>query len=311
MRELDGSHGHLRHLDRISFLLAYMLETLNSSSFRATDSSVKTIMSIPTALNDTKIGCVNSHFGYKTFFPYSNLATPAPPKRTFDFIVKIGVVGMHRSGKSSIIQRLLHDKFDKGSVKRTVSIDFHAHRIILEDGRICVVHLLDMGEKRFFDHAKRYLSRCHGFFIVLDLLADGQIEETRHWVRLLKSTDAPGSTNIDLVGNKSDQDSSRWKFDLAALDAVASEQGLVGNCWLVSAKSGRGVATIVRSMADRVVNVSSTGEFLTRSRFYKVADEYLVSSEDPMFGNEEEEYRRIIQYPLDLELPKGRRCLLM
>lgn len=117
------------------------------------------------------------------------------------------IIGCSGVGKTSILRRLIENKFNKGG-QSTVGIEYHT-KIVNVNGRAVKMMIWDTaGQERFYTIAKAYFRMAHGVILVFDITDRKSFEKLPNWLRDAKAEADPNCTAI-LVGNKSDLQESR------------------------------------------------------------------------------------------------------
>ncbi|KAF0694259.1 Aste57867_14854 [Aphanomyces stellatus] len=177
---------------------------------------------------------------------------------------KVLVVGMAKSGKTSLIRRLVHNTFSD-EYKTTVGADYFEKTVPIDARTHACVQIWDIaGQDRFAKLTRRYFSNADGAIIVCDITSEYTIHAVMDWKRELDAwcgfehpTDANKLLPVILVANKCD-----LLVDIAtALESGITMQKMVTETgideWFrVSAKSGEKVdaamTTLVQIMNKRL-----------------------------------------------------------
>lgn len=147
---------------------------------------------------------MNSH--QKTIF-YLNLLCSvlffksAEGKAT-EYFMKMLIIGDSRVGKSSILNRYIHDEFDP-SKECTIGIDFAVVRKTVDQKEI-KLHIWDTaGSERFLAITRSYLRGSKAIMLSYDISDASTFNNLPKWLNIIRR-DAEYDVNILLVGNKSD-----------------------------------------------------------------------------------------------------------
>jgi small GTP-binding protein len=115
---------------------------------------------------------------------------------------KFIVIGARGSGKTSIVRRLVDNKFVKTS-QSTVGIEYFTH-IATVAGRTVKMMIWDTaGQERFYTVAKAYFRNALGVVLVFDICDRKSFEQLPRWLRDARM-EADAHCTVYLVGNKSD-----------------------------------------------------------------------------------------------------------
>lgn len=153
-------------------------------------------------------------FDYKHLTP----AIPAKPKEILDYYfsqntadarplneVKMMLVGRGGAGKTSLVERLMRDTFNKGQ-ESTTGIALQDWRLPCPDGDDVTVHVWDFAGQ-VIAHATHqfFLSARSVYVLVLTAREDSQREDAEYWLRLIRAFGSEdGATSKVLVAlNKS------------------------------------------------------------------------------------------------------------
>ena len=155
---------------------------------------------------------------------------------TYDFLMKLLIVGDSGVGKSCLLLRFADDSFTPSFIA-TIGIDFKIRTIELEGRRVKLQIWDTAGQERFRTITTAYYRGAMGILIVYDVTDEKSFENVRGWLESVKEHASEG-VQLILVGNKADDENSR---------VVSKERGesLAKECGMpfleASAKSGEGV----------------------------------------------------------------------
>jgi len=94
---------------------------------------------------------------------------------------KIVFIGNIATGKTSIIQRYVNNRFSN-SYKSTIGVDFALKRIKNDNGSMLNVQLWDLaGQERFANLTSVYYKGSHGAIVVHDVTKQKDLESIRSW----------------------------------------------------------------------------------------------------------------------------------
>lgn len=117
------------------------------------------------------------------------------------------IIGSSGSGKTSILRRLVENKFAR-TIPSTVGIEYYSH-VIQVDGRQIKLMLWDTaGQERYYTIAKAYFRAALGVVLVYDISSRTSFDELTRWLRDSRAEADPNCVVI-LVGNKEDLASER------------------------------------------------------------------------------------------------------
>jgi len=152
--------------------------------------------------------------------PQSNQAVSVSKSK---FLFKVLLLGDSGVGKSSILMRYIDGCFNGGYLA-TIEIDFKVKTLECE-GQAVKLQVWDTaGQEKFRTITKAYYRGCNGIFVIYDVTNSSSFANVENWVREARQQ-ASKETRIILLGNKSDDESSRKvSYDIGY--QVASSLGL-------------------------------------------------------------------------------------
>ena len=147
---------------------------------------------------------------------------------------KIVVVGDVGVGKTSIIQRYVHNNFTS-NYKSTIGVDFALKVVRLNDGSDARLQLWDIaGQERYGNMTRVYYREAVGALLVFDLSRKITFDALPKWKNDLdeKITLPDGDPiPVMLLGNKSDLDRECPLLTDDDFDDYCSEHGYEGWDW--------------------------------------------------------------------------------
>lgn len=128
-------------------------------------------------------------------------------EETYDFIFKTVIVGDSGVGKTGIVNRFLHNKFDSDT-KSTVGVEFGTKKITI-DGKNLKAQIWDTaGQERYRSITNAYYKGAKGALVVYDITSRSSFDNVDRWISEIKSS-ADIAIYLVLVGNKSDLNENR------------------------------------------------------------------------------------------------------
>jgi len=115
---------------------------------------------------------------------------------------KFIVIGCSGAGKTSILRRLVDNKFTKGT-QSTVGIEYFTYVTTIEGKSVKMMIWDTAGQERFYTIAKAYFRSALGVILVFDITDRKSFDQLPRWLRDARMEADPNCTVI-LVGNKSD-----------------------------------------------------------------------------------------------------------
>ncbi len=164
---------------------------------------------------------------------------------------KICLLGSYGVGKTSLIRRFVHNKFEEQYLstigvhvsKKTVNIsnkkdDFEVELLIWDIANI----------KKFDLVVKKYLKGAHGAIIVVDISRPNTFEQILDFIAQFKELNK--NSSITIVGNKIDL----IERDISEIKEISKyEKELKKTIFLTSAKTGENVEKLFVNMAEQLI----------------------------------------------------------
>ena len=196
--------------------------------------------------------------------PQIDKKEPAEPMITHKF--KILLVGNFGSGKTSIINRFIDNKFSEDDLQP--SSQSNPEKLIqktktlnIDSTTIAVLSITDTaGEERHAKLVKNYYTDAHGALIVFDLNDQESFAEVEKWNDEL-GKNCPKDLVTMLVGNKSDITERKVKVQ----DVNTIAQKLSYESYEVSAKTGNNIALVFEKLTNKIIaRMNEPGDKVTR-----------------------------------------------
>ena len=126
-----------------------------------------------------------------------------------DTEIKLMFVGETDTGKTSIFNRLVENKFTE-KISASIGVDFKD--IPFKYGKKKYsLHLFDAaGQERFRSVIDNFYKMVQGFFIVFDLTNENSLNEVTNWVDTIQNNCKDKDPKIILLGNKKDLKKKEW-----------------------------------------------------------------------------------------------------
>ena len=125
----------------------------------------------------------------------------------YDFLFKLIIVGDSNVGKTNIMSKYIHNKFNYTS-KATIGVEFGTKIVTIDNKKIKAQIWDTAGQERYKSITSAYYKGAKGALIVYDITNKSTFESVDKWVQDLNSY---GDKNLTLllVGNKSDLEDKR------------------------------------------------------------------------------------------------------
>ena len=151
-----------------------------------------------------------------------NIKRNLPESNTYDRSIKVIILGDSYVGKSSIINRLINNKFT--DLPNTLSIEYHTYIISVNDF-ILRMQLWDTaGQEKFNSLISNYYKGTEVAIFVYSIDKEDSFKNVQRWFNNLKDN-TEKSENI-LLGNKKDiidEDESQRKVDTEIAEKFAND----------------------------------------------------------------------------------------
>jgi len=182
----------------------------------------------------------------------------AAKSNTYDYLIKLLLIGDSGVGKSCLLLRFADDTFTPSFIS-TIGIDFKIRTIELDGKRIKLQIWDTAGQERFRTITTAYYRGAMGILLVYDVTDDQSFSNIRNWVRSIEQH-ATDNVNKILIGNKSDLAEKRV-VDTPKGQALADEYGI--KFFETSAKSASNVEeafySIARDIKKRLIDTQQPG----------------------------------------------------
>lgn len=145
-----------------------------------------------------------------------------PPRFSYDYLMKLIIIGDSGVGKTCLLTRFADDKFTPSHIS-TIGIDFVIKMMKVEDITVKLQIWDTAGQDRFRTITQSYYKNAMGVILVYDCTNENTFNNVRNWMKQLETHANPDVIRV-LVGNKSD--SSNIKVNAASGQALADEFGI-------------------------------------------------------------------------------------
>ena len=164
-----------------------------------------------------------------------------------DYLVKIIIVGDTNVGKTSILKKFIHNRFEF-QFDTTIGVDFEQEMMSINDKNFNI-HIWDTaGSERYKSITKSYYNNAHGVIIVFDITNYDSFNNVIDWFNDINKL-CIKNIPIILVGNKSDLEEKRR---VSHKEIVELTTKLNINYIEVSAKRGKNIEKIFKNLIKKV-----------------------------------------------------------
>ena len=159
---------------------------------------------------------------------------------------KVAILGDLSVGKSSIITRFVHDKFED-FVSSTIGAAFISKKINIDDKIIKLDFWDTAGQERYRSLIPMYYRDAAVVIIVYDITSMDSFDNAKIWASEVSREKIPEKCIIVIVGNKSDNSTNR-KIDFEEASSYAKSMDFIHA--EVSAKTGDGIVQLFNSIGE-------------------------------------------------------------
>jgi len=202
----------------------------------------------------------------RTLEAYKN--TIEPEKKNIDIpkekeiLTKVLVVGDIGTGKTSIIKRTVHNKFED-QYKATIGVDFGL-KVMKQNDISCRIQLWDIaGQERYGNMTRVYYQEAIAAFVVFDVTRPATLEGAIKWkFDIDQKVRLPDSDNEDpipviLLANKSDliKDDKICEKTSEEIDEFCKKHGFL-SWYKVSAKDDVNIQSAIDEINSKIIEFS-------------------------------------------------------
>ena len=166
---------------------------------------------------------------------------------SFHYLLKYIVIGDSAVGKSNLLLRYAHDRFND-EYQATIGVEFGAKNVEIND-QIYRIQIWDTaGQENFRSITRAYYKNSVCAMVVYDITNRDSFENIQSWIEDIR-TQSPKTVLIILIGNKIDLDDRRIiTYDEG--NEFAIKNGLIFG--ETSAKTGEGIEEIFKKSAQEI-----------------------------------------------------------
>ena len=176
------------------------------------------------------------------------------PGTNFNYLLKYIIIGDSAVGKSNILLRYIHDKFNE-EFQSTIGVEFGAKNLKIED-KIYRIQIWDTaGQETFRSITRAYYKNSVCACVVYDITNKNSFQNIKSWIEDCKKQ-SPKTVFMILIGNKVDLEDKRQ---------VTSEEGAIfaeknGMLFFeTSAKNGKNIEEIFIKSAYEIAKKIDSG----------------------------------------------------
>jgi len=126
---------------------------------------------------------------------------------TYDFLLKIIIIGEAGTGKSCLLHHFTQNRFKEHS-QHTIGVEFSSRTVKLGEKKVKLQLWDTAGQERFRSVTRSYYRGAAGAIMVYDISSRESFTNLSRWLADAKALASPNLVTV-LVGNKSDMEDSR------------------------------------------------------------------------------------------------------
>tara|TARA_A100001011_G_scaffold400034_1_gene511860 strand:+ start:17 stop:655 length:639 start_codon:yes stop_codon:yes gene_type:complete len=179
---------------------------------------------------------------------------------SYDYVFKLILLGDSGYGKSSIVFRILKEKFLNKN-EPTIGLDFATKTLSLPNGKIIKCNIWDTaGQEAFASIIKTYYKNIACAIIVMDVSDENSFEQAEKWLGRYEKEKDQGSVAMPIiVSNKMDIINRKYTYEQGKTFAET-----YGCLYMeVSAKTGANCTKLLPLVANHIYNNMDKCSFIS------------------------------------------------
>lgn len=177
--------------------------------------------------------------------------------------IKLCLIGDSGVGKSSIVQRFVHDTFNVDS-ESTIGASFMTKTLLVDDNTYKFQIWDTAGQERFRALAPMYYRGAGAAIIVYDVTQENTFQSVKSWVKEL-NMHGPRHIVLSITGNKCDLEERR---EVAKKDATTYADAINAIFIETSAKTAVNVSTLFREICKKIHHENMKPQKSLEQRFH-------------------------------------------
>lgn len=180
-----------------------------------------------------------------------------------EYTYKIVVIGDGNCGKSSIVRRLVENKFTP-EYQSTIGVEFDSYTVTVKDKQMrdkpIKMYIWDTaGQEQFRTITRSYYRDAVAAVLLYDVTKRSTFNHLESWIKELKQNSNISHKHVILVGNKDDLD---YRRQVTTEEAVEFARVHDLNAYIeTSAKTGHLVRHVFTKLAQDIYNVYDDAYF--------------------------------------------------
>ena len=172
----------------------------------------------------------------------------------FDYLFKYIIIGDSAVGKSNILLRYIHDKFNE-DFQSTIGVEFGAKNLKIED-KIYRIQILDTaGQETFRSITRAYYKNSVCACVVYDITNRNSFQNIKSWIEDCRKQ-SPKTVFLVLIGNKVDLENRR-EVSYEEGSIYAQKNGML--FFETSAKTGKNIEEIFIKSSNEIAKKIESG----------------------------------------------------
>jgi len=127
----------------------------------------------------------------------------------YDYSAKIIVLGDAFTGKTSLIQSIVHKTFTPEEAAPTIGVEYEGIIVSLGNKKIKAMVWDTAGQESFRSLIAGYYRQCAGVIIVFDVTEKKSFDNLNFWIKEVKEKNEGRDVSILILANKVDKTDSR------------------------------------------------------------------------------------------------------
>ncbi|KAL3864010.1 hypothetical protein ACJMK2_005722 [Sinanodonta woodiana] len=169
-----------------------------------------------------------------------------------DVDCKVVLLGSVSVGKSSLIERYIHDKYSTTS-NMTIGIDFVRKKEQTDDKEVIFGIWDTTGSERYHSMTRMYYRNANAAIICYDITNQTSFDKAYYWAQELIANEE--NCRIYLCGTKKDLvDNDQCSRDVDVNMAMKLAEDLKGDIFETSSKTGENVDLLFKKIAQDYIN---------------------------------------------------------
>ena len=182
----------------------------------------------------------------------------------YDYAFKIVLVGDQSVGKTSLLERIVHNKYTIHDVP-TIGVEFQAKILTLLNGKKIKCQVWDTaGQEAFAPIIKTYFRGSAGVMVCYDVKDRNALKNVKKWIDAV-SPSVPMCSSWIIVGTKSDQ---RPNCDLGEIEKYATDNSM--NSITCSARNNFQCKNILNILCENIYKNIDHDSFVKQTGITKM-----------------------------------------